>query len=228
MRDACPLMIFAAGFGTRMGALTADRPKPMIEIAGRRMIDRAIDLGEAAGCRPIVANTHYRADLLAPVLADRGVAVSHETPDILDTGGGLRRALPLLGSGRIATLNPDVAWSGPNPLTILLDSRWPEGAGALLLVVPEVRAHGRTAPGDFSLAADGRLSRGGAFVYTGVQLIEGTAVQGEPGRAFSLNAVWNALAAEGRLFGAVYSGHWCDAGHPDGLALAETLLAAPA
>ena len=113
-------MIFAAGFGTRMGALTAERPKPMLEIAGRRMIDRAIDIGEAAGCRPIVANTHYLADAISPVIAARGVDVSHEAPEILDTGGGLKAALPRLGAGRVATLNPDVAWSGPNPIRLLL------------------------------------------------------------------------------------------------------------
>jgi MurNAc alpha-1-phosphate uridylyltransferase len=217
-------MIFAAGFGTRMGALTADRPKPMLELAGRRMIDRAIDFGEAAGCAPIVANTHYRAELLAPVLAARGVAVSHETPRILDTGGGLKKALNRLEQTRFATLNPDAAWSGPNPLRFLLDAAWPEGAGALLLLVPEGRAIARTSPGDFALGPDGRISRRGPFVYTGAQLIEANDVRAIPGDVFSLNAVWDALADEGRLFGLAYPGRWCDVGHPEGLRAAEALL----
>jgi MurNAc alpha-1-phosphate uridylyltransferase len=218
-----PLMIFAAGFGTRMGALTADRPKPMLEIAGRTMIDRAIDIGEAAGCVPILANTHYRAEVIAPALAARRVGVSHE-PVILDTGGGLKAALPRLGDGRVATLNPDVAWSGPNPLRHLLGIPWPECAGALLLLIPESRALGRSGPGDFALGEDGRLSRKGPFVYSGTQIIDAAAVRATPGEVFSLNATWTALAAEGRLYGAVYPGRWCDAGSPDGLRAAETLL----
>ena len=219
-----PLMIFAAGFGTRMGALTADRPKPMLEIAGRRMIDRAIDIGEEAGCTPILANTHYLAEVIEPALGARGVGISTESPAILDTGGGLKRALPRLGEGRIATLNPDVAWSGPNPLRTLLGMPWPDGAGALLLLVPEERALGRSAPGDFDVGPEGRLSRSGSFVYTGAQLIDTVAVRDTPGEVFSLNVVWTALAAEGRLHGAVYPGRWCDAGHPDGLRAADALL----
>jgi MurNAc alpha-1-phosphate uridylyltransferase len=217
-------MIFAAGFGTRMGALTADRPKPMLELAGRSMIDRAIDLGEAAGCAPILANTYYLAEVIAPVLDARGVGISHEAPAILDTGGGLKAALPRLGPGRVATLNPDVAWSGPNPLGHLLGTRWPEQAGALLLLIPVERALGREGEGDFALASDGRLSRKGAFVYSGAQLIDGATVRGTPGEVFSLNATWNALAAEGRLFGTVYPGRWCDAGSPAGLRAADALL----
>jgi MurNAc alpha-1-phosphate uridylyltransferase len=219
-----PLMIFAAGFGTRMGALTADRPKPMLEVAGRSMIDRAIDLGEEARCGPILANTHYLSEVIAPALAARRVAISHETPAILDTGGGLKAALPRLGTGRVATLNPDVAWSGPNPLRHLFDTPWPEGAGALLLLIHEERALGRTGPGDFAMAPDGRISRKGAFVHSGAQLIDAAAVLATPGDVFSLNATWNALAAEGRLFGTVYPGRWCDAGSPEGLRAADALL----
>jgi MurNAc alpha-1-phosphate uridylyltransferase len=218
-----PLMIFAAGFGTRMGALTADRPKPMLEIAGRTMIDRAIDVGEAAGCAPILANTHYLADVITPTLAARGIGISHE-PVILDTGGGLKAALPRLGDGQVATLNPDVAWSGANPLLHLLATPWPEDAGAILLLIPEDRALGRSGPGDFGLGEDGRLSRKGAFVYSGTQIIDAAAVRATPGEVFSLNATWTALAAERRLYGTVYPGRWCDAGSPEGLRAADALL----
>jgi MurNAc alpha-1-phosphate uridylyltransferase len=221
-----PLMIFAAGFGTRMGALTADRPKPMLEIAERTMIDRAIDLGEEARCAPILANTHYLAEVIAPALTARGVGISHE-PVILDTGGGLKASLPRLGGGRVATLNPDVAWQGPNALRHLLGAEWPKDAGALLLLVPEDRALGRTGPGDFALGEDGRLTRKGGFVYTGTQLIDPAAVRDTPGEIFSLNATWTALAAEGRLYGTVYPGRWCDAGSPEGLRAADALLRQP-
>jgi MurNAc alpha-1-phosphate uridylyltransferase len=216
-------MIFAAGFGTRMGALTADRPKPMLEIAGRTMIDRAIDMAEEARCAPIIANTHYLADVITPALTARGVGISHE-PVILDTGGGLKAALPRLGDNRVATLNPDVAWRGPNPLLHLLATPWPEDAGALLLLIPEEHALGRTGPGDFALGEDGRLTRKGAFVYSGTQIIDAAAVSATPGEVFSLNVTWTALAAEGRLYGTVYPGRWCDAGSPDGLRAADVLL----
>lgn len=224
MRDACPLMIFAAGYGTRMGALTADRPKPMLEVAGRTLIDRAIDFGEAAGCGPVVANTHYLAEVIEPALSRRGVLISRETPTILDTGGGLKKALPLLGGEIIATLNPDVAWIGPNPLDVLRDAAWPAGAGALLLLVPGRHAHARSGPGDFDLRTDGRLVRGGDWVYTGVQLVRAEAVASVDDEVFSMNRVWDSLVAEGRLHGHVYPGAWCDVGHPGGLATAEALL----
>jgi MurNAc alpha-1-phosphate uridylyltransferase len=216
-------MIFAAGFGTRMGALTADRPKPMLEIAGRTMIDRAIDVAEEAGSSPILANTHYLAGVITPTLTARGIGICHE-PVILDTGGGLKAALPRLGDGRVATLNPDVAWHGPNPLRHLLGTPWPEDAGALLLLIPEDRALGRSGPGDFALGEAGRLTRKGRFVYTGTQIIDAGAVRATPGEVFSLNATWTALAAEGRLYGTVYPGRWCDAGSPEGLRAADALL----
>lgn len=218
-----PLMIFAAGFGTRMGALTAYRPKPMLEVAGRRLIDRAVDMGEAAGCAPILANTHYLADVIAPALQARGVGIAHE-PVILDTGGGLKAALPRLGSGRIATLNPDVAWQGPNPIMHLRAAPWPDDAGALLLLIPADRAAGRTGRGDFALDDRGRLTRTGGFVYTGAQIIDGAFVRDTPGEVFSLNTTWTALASAGRLYGTVYPGRWCDVGSPEGLRAADALL----
>jgi MurNAc alpha-1-phosphate uridylyltransferase len=221
--DPQSLMVFAAGFGTRMGALTAERPKPLIPVAGRALIDHALALAEGQGLR-IAVNAHYRADQVAAHLAGRDVTVLTEATEILDTGGGLKAALPRLGDGQVATLNPDVAWSGPNPLLHLLATPWPEDAGAILLLIPEDRALGRSGPGDFGLGEDGRLSRKGAFVYTGTQIIDAAAVRATPGEVFSLNATWTALAAERRLYGTVYPGRWCDAGSPEGLRAADALL----
>jgi MurNAc alpha-1-phosphate uridylyltransferase len=221
-----PVMIFAAGFGTRMGALTRDRPKPLVEVAGRALIDHALDL--VAGYAPprTVVNLHYRAGQLAAHLSGRGVALSHETPYILDTGGGLRAALPLLGDGPVLTMNSDAVWRGPNPLSHL-DALWDGTAmGALLLCLPPDRALGHAGPGDFSLAADGRLARGPGLVYSGVQVIDPACLADIPDRAFSLNRACDALAADGRLFGTVYPGHWCDVGHPGGIAQAEHMLEA--
>lgn len=220
-----PLMIFGAGFGTRMGPLTATRPKPLIDLGGVTLLDRARALGAGAGCAPVVVNTHYLAEAMARHLAGTGTIVSHESPRILETGGGLRHALPHLGPGPVATLNPDVLWSGPNPLT-LLGSAWdPDRMGALLLVLPLSRAVAHMGSGDFSMDSDGRLGRVGPFVYTGAQILDPSGLHEIDEEVFSLNLLWAELAAEGRLFGIPYPGRWCDVGHPEGLAAAEALLA---
>ncbi|WOI55924.1 nucleotidyltransferase family protein [Palleronia sp. LCG004] len=218
-----PLMLFAAGFGTRMGHLTAHRPKPMIPVAGRPLIDHAIALGRGAGVTRIVANTHYLPHMIEPHLSDEGVVVSHEAPEILDTGGGLVHALPLLGDGPVLTLNTDALWTGPNPLSTLAEA-WEDGMDALLLCVPPDRAHGREGPGDFTLT-DGRLSRGGDMIYTGAQIIQPHVLGAARDRVFSLSRIWTDLAARGTLRGIVHEGHWADVGHPGGIALAEAMLA---
>lgn len=218
--DPRALMIFAAGFGTRMGALTRDRPKPLIGVAGRPLIDHAIAMAQRAGIRRIVANAHYLGDMVEAHLAPLGIPVSREVSRILDTGGGLRRALPLLGPGAVMTLNPDVIWTGGNPFDELRASWSPDGMDALLLLgeVPGRR-------GDFTRLPDGQITRGGALTYLGAQIMN-PAVLGEiADEAFSLNKAWDILATRGRLFGALHSGSWCDVGTPEGIAEAEDLLA---
>lgn len=215
-------MIFAAGFGTRMGALTQDMPKPMLPLAGRPMIDHAIDLLRDGGVTKIVANTHYLADRIAPHLRARGVIDCYENP-ILETGGGLRAALPALETELVITLNPDNAWKGPNPVKILRDT-WREDMQALLVLVPLDRALGTAPPGDFSLEK-GKISRGGSFRYTGLQMIRADRLGEIATDAFSLNAYWDLLAESGKLDGVEYPGTWCDIGHPEGLRQAEDLLA---
>lgn len=216
-------MIFAAGFGTRMGSLTADRPKPMIPLAGRPMIDHSIELVRNAGIERIVANTHYLHDRIAPHLRDAGVCVNHEENPILDTGGGLRAALPLLGHGPVITLNPDAAWSGRNPVRELLDA-WQDGMSALLLLQPLDRAGARKGGGDFDLV-DGEVRRGGDWVYTGAQIVDPARLHEIDEEVFSLNAYWNRLAEKAPLHGIVHDGGWCDIGHPEGLSAAEAMLA---
>ncbi|MDU8910856.1 nucleotidyltransferase family protein [Aestuariicoccus sp. MJ-SS9] len=216
------VMLFGAGFGTRMGTLTKDRPKPLIEVAGKPLLDHALDL--AAHIPRRVVNAHYHADQIVAHLAGTSTRVSVETPDILDTGGGLRAALPLLDTDPVMTLNTDAIWRGPNALR-LLESLWePDRMDALLLCVPLGRARGRTGGGDFALKADGQLKRGGDLVYTGAQILKTDRVARIQDRVFSLNRVWNDIAADNRLFGAIYPGHWCDVGHPGGIAEAESLL----
>ena len=218
-------MIFAAGFGTRMGALTRDRPKPLLEVAGEKLLDRTLALAKAAGLGPVVVNAHYHADQIVTHLAGTDVHVSVEAPDILDTGGGLKAALGHLGKGAVVTSNSDAIWSGPNPFEALTAVWRPEAMDALLLCVPRAACVGRAGGGDFARAPDGRLSRGGELVYGGVQIIHADAAREEPDAVFSLNRVWDRLGARGRLYGCVYPGRWCDVGRPEGIALAEALLA---
>ncbi|MGN7867273.1 nucleotidyltransferase family protein [Paracoccus sp. 22332] len=218
-----PLMIFAAGLGTRMRPLTDSLPKPLIPVAGRTLLDRALDLGRDAGAGPVVVNTHYLGDQIAAHLADRDVAISDEPGAILDTGGGLRQALPLLGQGPVMTLNPDVVWTGPNPLAAL-NAAWRDEMEALLMLVPLDRATGRQGAGDFSLDAAGRISRRGDFVYGGAQIIRPDRLARIPDTVFSLNRLWDLLIAEGRAFGIAHPGGWCDVGYPQAIPLAEAML----
>ncbi|VDC23244.1 nucleotidyltransferase family protein [Pseudogemmobacter humi] len=222
-----PLMIFAAGFGTRMRELTATRPKPLIPVAGRALLDRALDLAEDAG--PVVVNTHYLGQQIAAHLAGRDVAVSHEE-EILETGGGLKRALPLLGDGPVMTLNPDVVWQGGNPLAALAAHWDATRMDALLLVKERAGLPGRKGKADFLLDDAGRITRAPGergVVYLGAQIIATGDLSVIAGEAFSLNLIWDRMIARGRAFGLVWSGGWCDVGSPEGLAEAEALLAAP-
>lgn len=217
-------MLFAAGFGTRMGALTQNRPKPLIEVAGRALLDHALDLARAAPSARIVVNTHYRADQIAAHLNGSDVAISRETPDILDTGGGLRLALPLLGDGPVWTLNTDAVWCGPNPLTYLAAHWDPVRMDALLLCLSPAQAIGHAGTGDFQLDSTGRAQRGPGLVYSGAQIIRTEQLNGIKEPSFSLHALWDRMLATKRLYGLPYPGQWCDVGHPAGIALAEDML----
>lgn len=224
------LMLFAAGLGARMGALTTDRPKPLIEVAGRPLIDHALAQADAAGICQKVVNLHYLPEQLAAHLSARhDVALSWERDQILETGGGLRHALPLLGDGPVYTLNTDAVWTGQNPLTQLRDG-W-DGAkmGALLLLLPVTAARGHHGKPDFALDASGRITRhnqagGEGYLYLGAQILQTEALAKAPHRAFSLNLIWDQMIAEGRAFGIVHQGGWCDVGSPKGIAEAEAML----
>ncbi|MEM6373093.1 MAG: nucleotidyltransferase family protein [Pseudomonadota bacterium] len=226
MRNDPPaLMLFAAGFGTRMQHLTAHQPKPLIKVAGRALIDHALHLAQDVGATPIVTNLHYRPAQLEDHLQGSGVITLREEPDILETGGGLRNALPLLGSNPVVTLNSDAVWAGPNPIRLLLEGWDADKMDALLICIPTARVHGRDGTADFDIDAAGRLHRGASTVYGGVQIMKTDRLKTVSDTAFSLNIVWNAMADEGRLFGLTYPGHWCDVGHPAGIAEAEAMLA---
>ncbi|MFC3571337.1 nucleotidyltransferase family protein [Paracoccus sp. TOH] len=218
-----PLMIFAAGKGTRMAPLTDTVPKPLIPVGGQTLLDRALALGRQAGVGPVAVNIHHLGGQIRDHISGRDIAVSDESDLLLETGGGLRKALPLLGPGPVITMNPDVVWSGPNPVRALLDG-WHEEMDALLMLVPLERTHGRQGGGDFSLDPAGRLIRKGDLVYGGVQIIRPDRLAGIPDPVFSLNRLWDLMIAEGRAYGLVHPGEWCDVGRPDCIPLAEALL----
>lgn len=220
-------MILAAGFGTRMGELTRDVPKPLLPVAGRPLIDLALDMAEAAGTRRAVVNLHYRGELIREHLAGRTtpeIVFSEEVPEILDTGGGIARALPLLGPQPFFVLNSDSVFAGPNPLTLLARAWGGERMDALMLLVPTTRARAYTRQGDFFLDADGGppRRRGDApsapLVFTGAQILSPRALDGAPSGAFSLNPIWDRLIAAGRLAAIAWPGEWVDVGTPEGLA----------
>jgi N-acetyl-alpha-D-muramate 1-phosphate uridylyltransferase len=223
-----PVMLFAAGFGTRMGALTAARPKPLIPVAGRALLDHALAQVDEADVGCVVVNTHYRAEQIARYLQNRpDIRLSEERGLILETGGGLRNALPLLGADTVFALNTDAVWTGLNPL-LQLQSAWdPARMDCLLLLLPTGAATGHGGKPDFSCDADGRLNRGAGdetHVYLGAQIIKTTTLGRYEQAVFSLNLLWNDMIRAGRAYGLVHQGGWCDVGHPSSIPLAEAIL----
>ena len=219
-------MLFAAGFGTRMGALTATRPKPLIEVAGKPLIDHALHLADTAGITKTVVNLHYLGTQIADHLQNRNTLLSWERDQILETGGGLKAALPLLGDGPVLTLNTDAVWSGQNPLSQLLTAWDPAKMDALLLLLPAEDALGHSGNGDFLLAADGRISRANgrmAPIYLGAQILKTQGLNAISEPVFSLNRLWDIAIAQNRAYGLIHQGGWCDVGRPEGIALAESL-----
>ena len=225
MRDRpTSVMLFAAGFGTRMKHLTANQPKPLVKVSGKALIDHTLEIARGVAPQTILANLHYLPHMLIEHLADTGVQTILETPEILETGGGLRNALPILGDAPVITMNTDAIWSGPNPVKMALDAWKPDQMDALLVCVPVSKTVGYSGNGDFEIDANGCLIRGNGSVYGGVQIIKTDRLAAVSETAFSLNVIWDQMLKEERLFGINYTGNWCDVGHPDGIKLAEDML----
>jgi len=230
-------MVLAAGLGKRMRPLTATRPKPLVEVAGRPLIDHVLARLEAAGVRKVVVNVHYLADALEAHLAKRGgaleVAISDEREQLLETGGGLVRALPLIDADPFLSVNADNLWvDGPIDSMRLLASHWDDARmDALLLLVPQARAYCHNGPGDFHMDAAGRLRRRvpngvAPFVFTGIQIISKRLIAGPvPEGPFSTNLLWDRAVAAGRLYGTVHQGLWFDVGRPESIRRTEDMLA---
>lgn len=226
-------MVMAAGLGKRMRPLTATQPKPMVRVAGKPLIDHALDRLSEAGVSKAVVNVHYLADALEAHLAARcspQVIISDERSDLLETGGGMVRALPHLPDPFFC-LNADNIWlDGPKSAFHDLSRRWnPAVMDALLLVVPHARALNFRGEGDFTMDPLGQLTRRrpgrvAPFIYTGIQLVAHHLLRDAPAGKFSTNVLWDRAAAEGRLFGASFTGLWFEVGTPQSIRPTEEAL----
>lgn len=227
-------MMLAAGLGTRMRPLTLTRPKPLIEVAGRSLIDRGMDALERAGVELAVVNKHYLPEQIEAWAKSRTsprIAVQDESDLILDTGGGVARALPLLGDEPFFVLNSDSFWvDGPVPALERMRSAWNDAKmDCLLLLAAKDRSVGFDGPGDFDMDPAGRLARRkgetAELIYAGAYLVHPRLFADAPQDVFSMNLLWNRAIAEGRLFGIEHDGWWLHVGTPDAIALAEDKLA---
>jgi MurNAc alpha-1-phosphate uridylyltransferase len=228
-------MILAAGLGTRMGPLTTTRPKPLIELKGKALIDYAIDRFILQGVKFIVVNVHYLADQLEAHLRKRKdveIHICDEREAILDTGGAIAKAMPLFDGEPFFTHNSDSLWvEGMGSALMRMCERWnPETMDALMLMAPMVTSIGYEGRGDFEMDSLGLLKRRAEmtlapFVWTGVQIVHPRLFDGAPknGR-FSINPLWDKAIDKGRLFGIRLDGVWIHVGSPQALEEAEGFL----
>jgi MurNAc alpha-1-phosphate uridylyltransferase len=218
-------IVLAAGFGQRMRPLSKDRPKALVEVAGRSLIDHSLDQLAAFGIERVVVNLHHQADALERHLAARAappqVLISDEREQLLDTGGGVQKALPLLGPEPFFVVNCDALWrDGPEGALARLAAAFePATMAALLLLVERQQAHNYGGTGDFERHTDGRLQRpGGAaapFVFAGLQILDPAAFKGFTIEPYSLNRVYDLALEAGRLFGCLHDGEWFHVGTPE-------------
>ena len=226
-------MILAAGLGKRMRPLTASQPKPLVRVAGKPLIDHALDRLEEAGVTKAVVNVHYLADALEAHIFDRPtpkVTISNERERLLETGGGMAKALPLLPDP-FFSINSDNIWlDGPRNAFADLSDRWnSDEMDALLLVVPHDNAVNFAGAGDFHMGGVGRLRRRtpgriAPFIYTGIQLVSHRLMRDSPEGPFSTNVLWSRAIEEGRLFGAAFTGQWFEVGTPEAIGPTEAAL----
>jgi len=227
----------AAGLGTRMRPLTENKPKPLVQVAGKTLLDHVLDKVRKAGVSNVVVNVHYLPHQIEEHLAqhaeDLQVAISDERDLLMETGGGLVKAEHLIDADPFFCLNSDAIWTegaSADALTRLADAWDGERMDGLLLIVPRERAYQHSGKGDFFLDEEGRLIRRGyhdsaPWVYTGNQLISHRLLRDAPEGPFSTNLFWDRAIQEGRLYGLVHHGDWYDIGSPQAIAPAEAALA---
>jgi MurNAc alpha-1-phosphate uridylyltransferase len=228
-------MILAAGLGTRMRPLTDDRPKPMVELDGKPMIDHVLARLAACGIERAVVNLHYRGDVLERHLRQRNqkpeLLFSNERDTILDTGGGVQKALPLIGEQPFLLHNSDSVWieTDTNNLACLISHFDPDRMDSLLLMANAETSIGYDGPGDFFIEDNGMLRRRSPDevspnVFVGASIIHPRLFENSPDGAFSLNVLWDRAIAKGRVFGLPFYGTWMHVGTPEALVDAERAL----
>ncbi len=228
-------MTLAAGFGKRMMPLTLDRPKPMVELDGRPMIDHVLDRLARAGIENCIVNLHYQADVLENHLRQRRekplITFSSERDTILDTGGGIKRALPLIGDRPFVLHNSDSVWieGQTDNIARLLNQYDAEKMDCLLLLAPTKTCLGYEGKGDFLMDSHGRLRRRRSdeispFVFTGVSIQHPRLFENSPDGAFSINQLWDRALAAGRVYGLLFEGTWMHVGTPEALRQAEKAI----
>lgn len=228
-------MVLAAGKGTRMAPLTDTLPKPLVQLMGKPLIDHALSRLDAGGIGRVIVNVHYLADKLEAHLLERikpKITISDERAELLETGGGVRKALPLIGARPFYLVNSDSVWfeAGAPALSRLSDA-WDDACmDALLLVVPLDRSSGYVGRGDFVRSADGRLTRlsdapaDEGYVYMGTAILHPRLFTDAPSGMFSLNLLFDRAIRAGRLYGLVHDGDWMHVGTPDAIGEAEARL----
>ncbi len=227
-------MVLAAGLGQRMRPITLTRPKPLVEVAGKALIDHGFDRLRQAGVSTAVVNVHYLANQIeawAARQASPRIIISDERAELLDTGGGVAKALPLLGEQPFFVINSDSFWiDGPEPALDRLRATWDDAAmDCLLLLCPLPQTVGYDGVGDFVRDRSGRLSRkakaeGEPLAYIGAYLASPRLLADAPMGKFSMNVLWDRAIASGRLFGLSHQGLWLHVGTPDAIDLAEAAL----
>jgi len=229
-------MIMAAGKGTRMMPLTADRPKPLIEVGGIALLDHVLDHLRDAGISKIVVNVHYLAEQverhLAASASDLNLRVSDERDLLRDTGGGLVHALPIISDDPFLCVNADNWWTnaGEKAISRLMAAWDDHKMDVLMLLVPLAVAYNSQGVGDFNMDANGQLSRRqgdlpAKYVWTGIQILSKRLIVDPPAEVFSTNLFWDRAIVEGRCMGIVHEGLWFDVGYPAAIAATEARLA---
>jgi MurNAc alpha-1-phosphate uridylyltransferase len=230
-------MVLAAGYGQRMRPLTLTRPKPLVEVAGKALIAHGFDRLRAAGVETAVVNVHYLPDQIEAWAARQTaprIIISDERGEILDTGGGIAHALPLLGEKPFFVINSDSFWVDEGePALDRLRAAWDDDSMDCLLLLSRLeRTVGYDGKGDFVRDDVGRLARRAAvadgvpLVYSGAYLVAPRLFEGAPQGKFSMNLLWDKAIAQGRLFGIVHTGRWLHVGTPEAIPLAEAALEA--
>ena len=233
MVEVTTAMVLAAGLGTRIRSLYPQTPKPLIKVHGQALIDYALATLIRGGVSRAVVNVHHKADLLESHLAGRTdveILISDEREERLETGGGIVKALPLLGAEPFFCTNTDsILLEGDHAATDVLKNHWDDKTDALLLLARLDQASGYDGAGDFALGSDGTIlhkDEGEAFVFTGLQLLRPTLFAGAKVEPVSTRAFWAKAQETGRFRGVLFEGGWMHVGDPIGHALAEERLAA--